>query len=161
MAKGTYIESERIESESTRHLGGVALYVYLIFLLKRRFEKVATKKGGPKKNHCVNGDSLSFTYIEAIKKHGIPKSTFSRALDELLAKGFITCVYQGGTCKHDKSVFGLSDNYLHWKPGMVFQTRNLDPVSRGYRKPKTPLQNAKSKILALKNGPIHTLKNGP
>jgi DNA-binding PadR family transcriptional regulator len=97
---------------------------------------------------CENFDSISFTYIEANKKHGITKSRFSRAIDDLLAKGFITIKHKGGGYQHDKSVYALSDQWRLWRPDIVFEERKKESVQRGFCKPKR--ENATSKIV-----PIH------
>jgi hypothetical protein len=107
-----------------------------LFLLKRQFEKVGRGKNGKQKKVCVNANSLSLTYIEAKEKYGITQPRLTRAIDELLAKGFLTCIRQGGAYQQDKSIYGLSDNWRLWRPGTVFETRGKEPVKRGFRKPK-------------------------
>jgi hypothetical protein len=66
------------------------------------------------------------------KADGVSKTRFSRAIAELLAKGFITLVHHGGTYKQDKSVYGLSGKWLLWHPGVVFEEREKRKVTRGY-----------------------------
>ena len=136
MAKGTYIEADILESQAYLSLSGIAPQVLSLFLLKRQFEKVGGKKNGKPKKVCVNQNSLSLTYIEAEKEYGITQPRLTRAIDELLAKGFLSCTYQGGTWKQDKSTYGVIDKYLLWRPGTVFEKRQFDPVGRGFRKPK-------------------------
>ena len=106
---GTFVERELFESKAFLALKGAAPQVLILFLGKRWFEKIGRK--GKEKRYCLNCDSLSFTYIEAEKKFGITKSRFSRAIDELLAKGFITIKHAGGGYQQDKSVYALSDNW--------------------------------------------------
>ena len=136
MAKGTYIEADILESQAYLSLSGIAPQVLSLFLLKRQFEKVGGKKNGKQKKVCVNQNSLSLTYIEAEKEYGITQPRLTRAIDELLAKGFLSCTYQGGTWKQDKSTYGVIDKYLLWRPGTIFEKRHFDPVGRGWRKPK-------------------------
>jgi hypothetical protein len=123
------------ESNAYLSLKGAAPQVLTLILLKRQFEKHKLKKGRVK-SVCVNCDSLTFTYIEAEKKYGITQPRLTRAIDELLAKGFITCKHNGGAYKQDKSIYGLIDKYLFWKPGVVFEKRTKDPAGRGFRRPK-------------------------
>jgi hypothetical protein len=154
MAKGVYVPAEIIESEAYTALGGVASQVLLMIMLKRRFERVGGKKrGDQKKTICVNGNELTLTYIEAEKKYRIRKSRFIRALDDLLEKGFITCTHRGGAYKRDKSTYALSDRYQQWKQGVVFEIRQQDSVSRGFRHPK---KRGETKISTLVFG-THTL----
>ena len=88
----------------------------------------------------MNQNSLSLTYIEAKEKFGITQPRLTRAIDDLLAKGFLTCIHQGGAYQQDKSLFGLSDNWRLWRPGMVIDTRKKEAVNRGFRKPKNELE---------------------
>ena len=137
MAKGVYFPKEILESKAYLALKGIASQVLALFMLKRQFENiVGVKRIDKKKRQCVNSQSLSLTYIEAEKKYGITQPRLTRAIDELLAKGFLTCTYQGGTWKQDKSTYGLIDKHLLWMPGTVFEKRDFDPVGRGWRKPK-------------------------
>jgi hypothetical protein len=142
MAKGAYFPKEILQSEAYLALKGIATQVLGLFMLKRQFERIPVPKRGKEKKKCVNDQSLSLTYIEAIKEYGITQPRLTRAIDELLAKGFLTCTYQGGTWKQDKSTYGLIDKYLLWRPGTVFEKRHFDPVGRGFRKPK---RNAEQK----------------
>jgi hypothetical protein len=131
---GTWIEREMFESKAYINLKGFAPQLLILFLAKRRFEYVGRK--GKEKRVCVNHDQLVFTYIEAEKKYGVSKPRFSRALAQLLAKGFIILVNHGGTYRQDKSLYGLSDKWMLWQPGTVFEKREKSKVARGYCKPK-------------------------
>jgi hypothetical protein len=102
---------------------------------------------------CTNCDELSFTYIEAEKEYGITKSRFSSSIGDLLTKGFISIAHRGGGYKQDKSVYALSNNWMHWQPGTVFETRKKVKVQRGFCKPKTKV--------TLENVPIHSHENEP
>ena len=143
MAKGTYIEANILESQAYLSLSGIAPQVLSLFYLKKQYEKVGGKKNGKQKRVCINGNSLSLTYIEAKEKYGITQPRLTRAIDDLLAKGFLICIHQGGAYQQDKSIFGLSENWRLWRPGMVFETRKKETVKRGFRKPKNEpeLQN--------------------
>jgi len=149
---GTFLERELLDSKAYIALKGVAPQVLTLFLGKRWFERVGRK--GKEKHHCVNCDSLIFTYIEAEKKYGITKSRFNRAIDELLAKGFITIKHAGGGYQQDKSVYALSDKWVSWRPGIVIERREKECVLRGFCRPKKG--NSTSKVV-----PIHSLENEP
>lgn len=131
---GTWLEREMFQSQAYIKLKGFAPQLLTLFLAKRQIEYVGRQ--GKQERVCVNRDQLVFTYIEAMKKHGVSKPKFSRAIAELLAKGFITLVHHGGAYKQDKSIYGLSDKWMLWQPGTVFETRKKREVTRGYCKPK-------------------------
>ena len=59
-----------------------------------------------------------------------------RAIDQLLAKGFLSIVNPGGTFRQDKAVYKLSDNWMLWQPGLSFETRVKEKVKRGFCNPK-------------------------
>ena len=44
-------------------------------------------------------------------------STITKSIDELLAKGLIKIIEQGGSKKGHASIYGLSEGYLKWKVG--------------------------------------------
>jgi hypothetical protein len=149
---GTFVERELFESEAFLALKGAAPQVLVLFLGKRWFEKIGRK--GKEKRVCTNCSELVFTYIEAKEEYGITKSRFSKAIDHLLEKGFITVKHKGGAYKQDKSVYALSNKWKLWLPGTVFEERKKESVQRGYCKPKRA--NSTSKII-----PIHSHENEP
>jgi hypothetical protein len=151
LSPGTWVERDMFESIAFLSLKGFAPQLLILFLAKRQFQKYGRK--GKEKKVCVNRDSLTFTFVEAKKKYGITKSRFSRAIGELMAKGFITIVYHGGGYKQDKNIYALSDRWMLWQPGMVFETRKRAIVQRGFCKPKTKITR--------ENVPIHSHENVP
>ena len=135
MASGTFVERELFQSKSFISLSGAAPQVLINFLGKRKFQKYKVNK--QKKYVCDNGNSIHFTYVEAQEKLGITQPRFTRAIDDLLAKGFISVVKQGGAGEKDKSVYSLVEKWLLWTPGIVFEIRKRDIVKRGFCKPIT------------------------
>ena len=131
---GTFIERERLESEAYLSLNGFAPQLLTLILLKRQFENHGRK--GKQKRICVNCDKLNVTYSEFYNKYGVTQPRMTRAIDQLLEKGFLSIVYPGGTYRQDKAVYALSDNWITWKPGMVFETRKKEVIERGFCKPK-------------------------
>jgi hypothetical protein len=148
---GTWIERTLFRSKAYLSLKGCAPQVLLLFYGKRHMKRI--KHGKREEWVCTNGDELSFTYIEAEKEYGITKARFSRAIGELLAKGFISIAHRGGGYKQDKSIYALSDNWVLWQPGGIFETRKKQNVQRGFCKPKTKV--------TLENVPIHSHENVP
>jgi len=131
---GTWIEREMIESKAFIALQGFAPQLLILFLAKRDIRNLG--KTGKQKRVCVNCDSLHFTYIEAKKKYGVSKPRFTRAIEDLLRKGFITIIHQGGGYKQDKTVYGLSDSWCIWIPGTAMEVRPKSKIKRGYCEPK-------------------------
>jgi hypothetical protein len=152
---GTWVERDLFGSKAFISLKGAAPQVLILFLSKRIIKNVG--RNGKQKWICINCDSISFTYIEAEKKYGITKSRFRRALDELLAKGFISIKHKGGAWQQDKSIYALSDNWQFWGPGMVFEDREKESIQRGFCKPKR--ENSTSKIIPLHNNELEAQKD--
>jgi hypothetical protein len=98
---------------------------------------VIKDKKGKKKTTWID-DNLTMTYLELEKTYGVTRPRIVRAIDELLAKGFIEIRHHGGICQKDKSIYAMSDNYLIWTPGVVFSKREYD-LKRGYQGKKTKL----------------------
>ena len=148
---GTWVERDLSKSKAFISLKGLAPQVLVLFLGKRHMKLI--KHGKREEWICTNCDDLNFTYIEAEKEYGITKSRFRRAIGELLAKGFISIAHRGGGYKQDKSIYALSNNWMMWQPGTVFETRKKVKVQRGFCKPKTKV--------TLENVPIHSHENVP
>lgn len=131
---GTWIERDMFESPAYLALRGLAPQLLILILGKRHI--VSAGRKGKQKRICTNHDTLSFTYIEAEKKYGITKARLARAIDDLLAKGFLTIKHQGGAYRQDKTIYALSNKWTLWSPRTVFEERKLDPVQRGFCKPR-------------------------
>ena len=136
---GTWIEREMFESKAYWALNGSAPQLLTLFLGKRSRERVADKKG-VKSHQWTNLDSITMTYAELKNKYDITQPRATRAIDELLAKGFLEIRHYGGTYKKDKSIYSLIDKWKFWSKDTVFSKRERD-VHRGYQgqnKKKTP-----------------------
>ena len=131
--KGTFVERDLFESPAFIALGGVAPQM-LIYLLGERIFKKPHKKSQTRT--CVNEDNLTFSYTE-LKKLGITQPRGTRGFDELLAKGFITIKHHGGGYQKDQNIYALSNKWLLWHKGMVFEKRP-QVMKRGF-------QNARKK----------------
>ena len=152
---GTWIEREMLVSAAYNALTGWAPQLLCHFLHKRRFETQGRK--GKETRICTNRDSITFTYIEAEKSYGITSKRFARAIDELLEKGFVTVVSPGGAYKRDKSIFGISDKWLLWRKGTVFEQRKRENISRGFRNKKTNSTDVNAAIHTDVSAVIQTL----
>ena len=131
---GTFIQREMLESKAYLSLNGFAPQLLCLILLKRQFVKHGRR--GKEKRVCVNCNKLNITYAEFKNRFGVTQPRMTRAIDQLLEKGFLSIVYPGGTYRQDKAVYALSENYIIWKPGIVFETRKKEEIERGFCKPK-------------------------
>ena len=145
-----WIERTMIESKAYLSLTGFAPQLLTLVLGKRQFDKQGRK--GKEKWICINEDSINITYPEFERKYGITQPRLTKAIDALLAKGFLSRVYPGGLYRHDKARFALIDKWRWWTPGVIFEVREKEQVERGFCKPK------KEKI-AYENVTIHINEN--
>jgi hypothetical protein len=131
---GTWVTREMIMSKAFTSLSGNAKQVLLMFLAKRDMTK---------RHVCSNCDSLTMTYLELENMHGeadgMARGTITYSIEQLLARGFIRLIRQGGGYQKDKSVYGLTDDWRFWVPGSVIRSRTKGR-SYGYsalrKKPK-------------------------
>jgi hypothetical protein len=118
-AGGIFLERELYQSEAFLSLGKNAIKILIALLDNRQREKPSEakdKKGNKRKPQFINLGRLEVPYGTLEKVYNINRSSIPRAIDELLAKGFINISHHGGACKHDKTRYALSDNYLLWTP---------------------------------------------
>jgi len=95
---------DELHSQAYRELSGNAAKAYCHF---KRIERIARK--GVEQDSSV---SFDFTYTEAAKL-GFSRSTFNRVIADLLAKGFINIVSQGGrrSCGMSNTRYQLSNRW--------------------------------------------------
>ena len=162
---GTWVKREMCMSRAYLSLTGFAPQLLSLFLLKRDFTD---------NYECKNCHKLTMTYaeLENIFNHekqndfgnkkiaGISRPRIIRAIDELLAKGFIEIVHQGGAFQQDKSIYALIDDWRIWHKGAVFGKRPRDIRTRGFRKSKIKLTHESVPIHTHETVPIETLKSG-
>jgi len=130
---GFYWERELYQSKAFLSLNKNAIKILIAFMDNRKAIENKSKKGKRKKYTFCNLDNLKLPYGLFNKTYKVSLSNIPKALDELLAKGFLKIVYRGGTCQHDASIYALSDNYLLWVPGAKpFETR-LKGNRKGYQ----------------------------
>ena len=134
---GTWVERTMFESRAFVALKGCAAQVLINFLGKRQFMRSGKK--GKKHYDCINCNELTFTYLEAERKLAITKPRLTRAIDELLAKGFLRIEHRGGAYQRDKTLYALSDEWLYWRPGSTVHRRPRD-VHRGYQNRKAGMK---------------------
>ena len=139
---GTWIDEEMFTSRAYFSLKGIAPQLLTLFLAKRDF----IKKDG--KYICTNKDKITMTYAELeniynlgshnkhLPKDGLKRPSITRGRDDLMAKGFVRIVHQGGGYQQDKTRYALAEDWQWWQPGQVIYKRPKDTRTLGYRNPK-------------------------
>lgn len=108
MRRNVLINHEMLNSTAFRKLfrgKATAAYVLLIFMQKRKW----TKTGRRKKIEYVD-EPIAFSFWEA-KNRGISQSSFFRAVNALIALGFLDPEHRGGIYGKDVSTFRLSERW--------------------------------------------------
>ena len=137
--EGTFIESRLFLSPAFISLGqrdtapvvsSCSAPVLVLFLGKRQYGKRKDKKG-QKVRVRVDGNRFTLTYKE-LESRGISQKRATRAIDELLAKGFISIIDPGGLYEMHKAVYALEEDYRNWRRGDdPIRTRGRD-ARRGF-----------------------------
>lgn len=104
------LEQRLVKSAAWLSLSGTAKDVYLVFRTKCRMEK---RRGKPAKRSPViaNNGEIEFTYAEAEQKYAIKKGRFTRALDQLLDRGFIDVAATGMGVHKVKTCYAISERW--------------------------------------------------
>lgn len=120
---GTWFPREMSRSRAYWALSGTAKGILLQFLMKRNMNN---------QHHCTNINELTMTYkeLENIfgkkpdgKPDGVSRGAITKGLNDLLAKGFISIIKQGGAFQKDKTIYGLTDDWKQWRKGDVLRTK--------------------------------------
>ena len=129
-----FLERDLMQSDVWRSLTKTAMLVYQDFRMKCKWQQVK-KKGGKRDTwHIINNGEIEYTYSEAEKK-GFPRSSFMRAIGELVEKGFIDIEHSGsGGVKGDKNKYAISERWREWGTDKFLKkTRQKDTRSgRGF-----------------------------
>lgn len=120
---GTFIMREMAESRAYWSLSGTACAMLTRFLMFRDMDN---------KHNCLNKNDLYMPYksLENLfgssvsgEAKGIARATIARALTDLMAKGFIKIIHQGGAYQRDRTIYGLTDDWKYWNKGDVIRTK--------------------------------------
>ncbi|MBU4564982.1 MAG: MarR family transcriptional regulator [Desulfarculus sp.] len=112
----TSIPPGLLHSQAFRECKPQAVKVFLHFLFKVNWVQVKQPKSNKKIWRQDFGQELVFTYSQA-EELGFSRQQFSRALKELVAKGFIDRVHagnayqQGGGHTKDYSLYAISERW--------------------------------------------------
>ena len=122
------LEWDLITSDVFHALGRAAIRVLLIFMSKRRMKQDSTRQ---RRWVITNNGEIEFTYVEAHGKWGIPRSTFQRALNELVEKGLIDIRVRGAGTHGSPNLYAISERWRKWGTDR-FETARL-PAKRNQR----------------------------
>lgn len=107
MSAGTWITREMARSPAYVALTSSGKNILMQVLLKRVFKNDKTLK---------NKDNITVTYKE-LESLGMSRGSITNGLTDVMAKGFLQIIRQGGAYQQDKTVYGLIDNWKFWKKG--------------------------------------------
>jgi len=122
-----------VKSPAFQSLSGTSKTVLMLFLCRRQYARTGRKGKGS----CVftNNGEIIFTYQEALNKWGITKPRFTRALDELIEKGFIDINHLGGGMVKDASTYFISKRWEEYgTTQFVNSSRPKDTRKLGFTK---------------------------
>ena len=145
------IDKFTLKAEVFRSLSSIAKTVYFDFLMKCRVK--TSKRMGEKVKEILNNGELEYSYGEA-EARGIPRSTFRRAIDELIGKGFLDIEHSGsGGVKGDKSLYSMSYRWIKYgTPHFEHAERPKDTrQGRGFKKGNTEWMKGKRAVFGVKN----------
>lgn len=149
---GTFIETRMFLSEAYLSLGqpgsapvisSVSVQILMMLLGKRQFSQA--KKGGKKIRERTDDNRFTLTYKEITSygyrldrtgnrvKGNITQPRATRAIDELMAKGFIDIVEYGGAYEKHKSKYSLIDDWKNWKVGDAPVRLRERDIRRGFQ----------------------------
>jgi hypothetical protein len=136
-----YVTRSLFTSLAWWSLGATSCKVYMIFLTKRQMEeiKIEGKPGKREKAWTIkNNGEIVFSYSEAKTRYGINTGRFARAIDELLAVGFIDIAHSGFGLHKDRTLYTISDRWkLYGTDKFVEAKRQKRGVKLGFKKGNT------------------------
>ena len=138
LRKSTKIVFDRgmINSKSFRSLSKNGLHVLCQFLARRKMENQG--RSGKEKWVITNNGEIEFPYREAVKMFNISDRTFTRTIDELIEKGFISIAEHGnGTGGGRRTMYSIDERWKRWgKPDFEIKKREKAYRELGFMKTK-------------------------
>lgn len=128
--RSIFLDYELLTSRAFLSLKTVtATKVYMIFMTKRQMKKVRGRDF-----EIANNYQIVFTYDEAVKLLNISKSTFTRAIDELIEKGLIDVAATGKGLHKIPTLYGMSERWRAYGTDQFeVRTRPIGPKGRGFQ----------------------------
>ena len=120
--KGTYIVEELIQSDAFRTLTKTETDLLLFVLQRRKYQK-HTKKTPRNTWEPLNGNNMTLPHVAIVdffsqgnEPHPVG-STITRAINKLMARGFLEVISVGGNGKGDMTVYRLAYDWRVWRKG--------------------------------------------
>ena len=148
MAKGMFVDRRMHRSPAFRKMTASSIFILLEFYSRRQVAKI------PRRGYQIsNNGEILFTYAEAQNKFGISRSTFRRAVDQLVNLGFIEIAHHGGGMMKDCSKYGISERWRDYgKEGFIKKSRKKDNRKLGFRKDNWEQQTGRKRKSKQKIG---------
>jgi len=105
-------------------------------MLERRMEKTSHRKSKKKRYEPSNEILIPYRQLNS-EPFNLVNSTVTRAIDKLLALGFLTITEQGGSRQGHSTKYTFSNKYKTWKEGgKPIETRQAHS-NRGFTQKST------------------------
>ena len=149
LSENIWVEREMILSSAFHKLNGSASRVLLLFLYRRQWSR-PSRKG---KWHTTNNGEIVFPYEEARKKFNIPKSSFARAIDNLIEYGFIDIAHLGGGLIGDCTKYSISNRWRNYgTDNFVKKKRPKDKRGFGFTSKNWEEKTGRKRRIESKSG---------
>lgn len=152
MSKGRVIVLDKtmVKSRAWLSLSRTAVHIYLLLRCKCQIAKKSrwsAKRSDDFMGRLLNNGELVFTYAEAKRLYGITAGRFSRAIDELVERGFIEITATGMGVHKVESWYAISDRWRDYGTPSFKTVKRPEPTIRssGFRKGNTLWQKANRK----------------
>ena len=132
---GMFIPRRMHRNPAFLKLNPSSIFILMEFLYRRKVVQVPAKDGRGKDWIISNNGEIFFTYDEAENNFRIPRSTFRRAIDQLVNLGFIDITHHGGGMMKDASKFAISERWkTYGKKEFLKKSRPKDTRGLGFTK---------------------------
>jgi hypothetical protein len=105
-----YFERKFLRSKAFRSLNGTAKDVLFEFHMRKTMKRLNGQSGREDSWTITNNGEIVFSYNKA-EEIGFSRSTFMRAIDKLVAVGFIDISCSGGGMIGDCSLYAISERW--------------------------------------------------
>ena len=132
---GMFIPRRMHRNPAFLKLNASSIFILMEFLYRRKVVQVPAKDGRGKDWIISNNGKIFFTYDEAENNFRIPRSTFRRAIDQLVNLGFIDIIHHGGGMMKDASKYAISERWkAYGKKEFLKKSRPKDTRGLGFTK---------------------------
>lgn len=143
---GAWFTRDLLLSQAYLKLSATGKFVLGVIMLKRDMNR----------NHeCLNSHEIFVTYKE-LENRGMSRGSVANAFSDLLAKGFVKIMHQGGAYKQDKTQYGITNEWSWWKAGDKPVRKRPPGRQAGYHALKEYHGRGTEKIPTTEAEPIHT-----